>query len=281
MDVAAELAAALGLRLGRRLGGEWGAFEVTTADGARAVLKPLPVHEFFSMSRVTTAIELETALRAEGYPAPRYLDVGMVGAQPYTLQEFVSGETPSRLDIAYVERLLDLRRWHVGAAARAGLSSAAWRDLLLAGLDPDCAQARLVRERGDDAARRLLDRAVRVGATIDPAVLAVDDVLHGDFHHQNLLVRRGEVVAYVDWEGARAGDSRSDLLMLAFSAPDMQAIATGARRGLLDEVATIPADVRALIAASYAIGKLHFALAARPEALDWAIATAEQIFGPD
>jgi hypothetical protein len=174
-----------------------------------------------------------------------------------------------------------LRRWHVGAAARAGRSSAEWRDALLAGLDPGGPQARFVRERGNERALRLLDRAMQTGAAVNPSVLSGDDVLHGDFHHQNLLVRGAEIVAYVDWEGARAGDSRSDLLMLAFSAPDMQAIAPGARRALLDEVATIPADVRALIAASYAVGKLHFALATRPEALDWAIATAEQIFGPD
>jgi hypothetical protein len=281
MEPAAEVAEALGLRLGRRLGGEWGAFLVRTPAGAPAVLKPLPRHELFSMSRVTTAIELATALHAEGYPLPRYLDVGMVGEQPYTLQEFRPGEMPERLETAHVRRLIELRRWHVGAAARAGQSSAEWRDALLAGLDPGGPQTRVVRERGDERALRLLDRAMQTGAAVNPSVLSGDDVLHGDFHHQNLLVRGAEIVAYVDWEGARAGDSRSDLLMLAFSAPDMQAITPGARRALLDEVATIPADVRALIAASYAVGKLHFALATRPEALDWAIATAKQIFGPD
>lgn len=39
----------MGVHVLRRLaGGEWGAYLVSTAAGALAVLKPLPVHEIFA-----------------------------------------------------------------------------------------------------------------------------------------------------------------------------------------------------------------------------------------
>ena len=32
--------------------------------------------------------------------------------------------------------------------------------------------------------------------------------MHGDFHHQNLLIRDGRITGVIDWDGAGRGDRR-------------------------------------------------------------------------
>ena len=41
-------------------------------------------------------------------------------------------------------------------------------------------------------------------------------IVHGDFHHANVLVDRDEVTGVLDWEIAGPGDWRFDLVVLAF-----------------------------------------------------------------
>lgn len=47
----------------------------------------------------------------------------------------------------------------------------------------------------------------------------LDAIVHWDFTPDNVLVRDGRVTGVIDWEGARAGDPRFDLVTLAFYAP--------------------------------------------------------------
>jgi thiamine kinase-like enzyme len=59
-----------------------------------------------------------------------------------------------------------------------------------------------------------------VGHALVDDVLALNalqgDIVHGDFHHRNLLVADGRVSAVVDWDDADVGDPAFDLVTLAF-----------------------------------------------------------------
>ncbi|MGH7489772.1 MAG: phosphotransferase enzyme family protein, partial [bacterium] len=253
-----EIAAALDLHVERRLGGMWGAYLVTTERGARVVLKPLPRHEIFAMPRLAISVQLATELRNAGYPVPEYLDFGIIEGQTYTLQEFIDGETPTELSVSHVEQLIELWRLHRDVAAHTGNADPQWPAQLLAGIH---AESPALRDSDDPRVQRILDRALAAIDNADLGILRTADAVHGDFHQENLLVRGDTVVAYVDWEGCRGGDSRGDLLMLAFSSVDMRSIAPPARAGLLAEIdRSVPADVRALLASSYAVGKVAFGL---------------------
>lgn len=281
---AADLAEALDVTVVRRLaGGEWGAYLVTTAAGVAAVLKPLPRHEIFAEVRVRRAVGFARALRAEGYPIPAYLDVGVIDGQVFTLQESVDGEVPSGLQPAHARQLIDLRHRHIGAAApppdaEAVRSGSAWGTELVHQLRAvDGPDQTALRDCGDPRVIRLLDEATEVGERTDPAIFRGADVVHNDFHHANLLVRGDEVVAVFDWEGARAGDSALDLATLAWYASASQCPVTAATAALVrtELDATVPPEVRAALAARFAIGKLAFAVGSRPDELADTLEMAE------
>jgi aminoglycoside phosphotransferase (APT) family kinase protein len=58
--------------------------------------------------------------------------------------------------------------------------------------------------------------------------------VHGDFHHENLLIRDGRITG-VDWDGAGRGDRRFDLVTLRFGLrPDNSTAGARARLDLAD-----------------------------------------------
>ena len=72
-----------------------------------------------------------------------------------------------------------------------------------------------IRAAGGEAAV-LLGEIIDVGRSADPSVLRRTDAMHRDWHHRNLLVRGETVTAVIDWEAARAGDTRLDLVLLNY-----------------------------------------------------------------
>ncbi|MEQ4210245.1 phosphotransferase [Actinopolymorpha sp. B9G3] len=281
-----DLAAALDVTVVRQLaGGEWGAFLVSTASGAAAVLKPLPRHELFAEDVVRQAVEFARALRGDGYPIPAYLDVGVIDGQVFTLQEAVDGDVPSGLHPSHARQLIELRRRHIDAALPhdAVLAAGAWGAELVDWLcDGDGPEQQAVRRSGDPRVSRLLDEAIEVGLRTDPAIFRGADVVHNDFHYANLLVRGEEVVAVFDWEGARAGDSAVDLTTLAWyaSASDNPVTAATAALVRAELDAAVPPEVRAALAARFAVGKLAFAIGARPDYLPGTLEMAETWLRP-
>nr|WP_238342428.1 phosphotransferase [Actinopolymorpha rutila] len=269
----------MGVTVVRRLaGGEWGAFLVTTAQGSSAVLKPLPRHELVAEDRVRQAVEFARALRADGYPIPAYLQVGVVDGQVFTLQEAIEGEVPARLRLAHVRRLIELSRRHVGLAP----PDESWGEQLVAEIRPDASQTQTsIRNCGDPRVISILDEALAVGERTDPTVFRCDDIVHNDFHHANLLVRGDEVVAVFDWEGAQAGDCRADLTTLAwYLDPSRDHVEPAARALLRAEIDTIQPEVRAALAARFAISKLAFAVNARPQVLPQILRLAQTWLRP-
>ena len=70
-----------------------------------------------------------------------------------------------------------------------------------------------------DRSRELLERCQRAVRRFGERVPELDAIVHWDFTPDNVLVRDGRVSGVIDWEGARPGDPRFDLVTLAFYAP--------------------------------------------------------------
>lgn len=255
-----EPAAKLGLRLGRYLGGYWnGAYLAQDSHDRPVVFKQLPDEATFAEVRVQNAVTLEESLRADGYPAPEYFQVAVLEGRTYTTQEFVSGEVPSVLELAHVHRLLELIELQSDQAP----ADPTWAEQILRPLRPaDSHEQRLLHAAEDSLLRQLLDEINSVGDNTDPTVLHSSDIVHYDLHNRNLLVRNGAIAAVIDWECARAGDARLDLVALAWSdPPDAHTVSHDAAAFLARHIAAvIPHDVRAAIAAHLAFSKLAYAM---------------------
>jgi aminoglycoside phosphotransferase (APT) family kinase protein len=140
----------------------------------------------------------------------------------------------------------------------------------------------VVRAAGSRAAG-LLDEIVEVGTRVDVADFHNDDVVHGDFHHRNILVGGDRVTAVVDWEGARAGDARLDIAKLAFwsetvgrfpAEPDAAIYLKGFAE------LHIPPAVDAALAGLLALQQVNFAARSRPELREWSLEVVERILAP-
>ncbi len=242
------------------------------------MLKVLPPYAGLSLERVRRAVDLAGRLRADDYPIPEYWDIGAVDGRVYSLQAHCPGEVPERLTLAQAQRMVELWHRHAAAAPTPG----SWPAFALHALREGAADGPIdqaaVRAAGPGAAA-LADEVVAVGERTDVACLRSGDIVHGDFHHRNLLVdAAGGVTAIFDWEGAHPGDARLDLATLAFwsqatGQPCADWVAARAR-ALIEPLA------RAAMAALIAGGLLTFAVGARPGYMAWALEAVERVLAP-
>lgn len=255
-----EPAATLGLRLGRYLGGYWnGAYLAHDFHDRPVVLKELPDEATFTEERVLRAVALEDSLRRDGYPAPEYLRVAVVHGRTYTIQEYIAGDVPPVLEPAHAQRLAELIGLHSDRAP----ADPTWAEHLLSPLRrADTHEQRLLRHADNSEFRKLLGEINAVGSGTDSAVLHSEDIVHYDLHNRNLLVRNGAIAAVIDWECARAGDARLDLLALAWSdPPGSGSVHPDAAAFLAEHIsAVVPQNVRAALAAHLAFSKLTYAM---------------------
>jgi Ser/Thr protein kinase RdoA (MazF antagonist) len=256
--------------LSRCGGGEFGA-HLVERNGARAILKVWPDEQ--SAAEIGQSIELATRVRDRGQRVPRYLDVGVAGGLSYTLQEFVPGVLPEPLTLSHARQLVDLLAAHEGAAVGVAYERPRWW-------------------REWNAKVILASATGRLGALVeeladqpgpDFAGRPTGDVVHGDYHHRNLLVRGRRVVAVFDWEGAHPGDVRADLFKLAWwaAAITTQVTRPAARwlRGQVEQRLS-PFELAAY-AADVALWNLDFFGREHPAALDeWLLDAVERVLAP-
>jgi aminoglycoside phosphotransferase (APT) family kinase protein len=84
--------------------------------------------------------------------------------------------------------------------------------------------------------RALLDRLRAIAhahADVDVDV-AIDDVVHMDFHTANMLAIDHRITGVIDWEGSTSGDAAFDLVTQALYTPDLRTELLDAARARTD-----------------------------------------------
>lgn len=188
-------------------GGEFGAVRLLDREGRRFVLKAQPAE----LAPATT-----TALRALGYPAPRYVAWG----ERYHVQEELPGQPAGEwggAPEAITARLLELNELQADSAIETDRS---WPERVvesvMVGYSDYMVLATL--ECHSDQSRQLLRLCQRAVETHKTAVRSRRDIVHWDFTLANVLVEHGRVSGVIDWAGTCSGDRLFDLATLIYYA---------------------------------------------------------------
>ncbi len=277
---ALQVASALGLAVDGQLpGGEHGAYSVHSEDGSPQVLKVFPMAQ---EPVVVVGVDIANRVRIRGVSVPDPYMVGRSSGQVYTLQRRCAGAIASAaghcIEACHADQIL--RNWEQfdGACPEGGDWPEAVRRALTtgdAGLWAEHAPVRAAAEReaatasgiAARAAAELLDEIVSVGESFDPGALSRSGAVHRDFHHGNFLIDGNRLGAVIDWEAARPGDARYDLVSLSFWSEvqrGRQVSTESADRiaSYVDDV--VPPEVRRPLAALYGLHQLWYCTIHRP-----------------
>jgi hypothetical protein len=265
--------------IGRLAGGERGALAVDASDGAALVLKVFPLDDARGLAN---ALEVAARVRARGVPVPDPYWTGTTSARAYTLQQRCDGTVPDVFEGAHAVQMLDFWNAHEDALPEGGdWPERLVRALVVGDIELFAVHAP-IRAAGGDAAV-LLGEVIDLGGSADPSVLRRTDAMHRDWHHRNLLVRGETVTAVIDWEAARAGDARLDLVLLNYWC-DVY-VGSGVSRDAHERVTSFTAarvepDARRLLAALVALHQLWFVCALRPERLEETVTQVRGALAP-
>jgi hypothetical protein len=193
-------------------GGAWLAID---DEGRRVVIKWFPDEAV--AHRYEILVRTLSALRARGYPAPRYGPILVVPGATVAVQQLLHGRSGDPATPELVAQVLAINEMQLGVMDVPLLDHSSWGALI--------AHSLLVGESGycmhepvrtwSPRAAALVERIENIGAATDRAALPISGVVHYDLHTGNLLVDHGSLVAVIDWEGASLGDPRFDLVCFA------------------------------------------------------------------
>jgi len=188
-------------------GYQQGAYELRDRD-RRAVLKVhaghLPPKELGA-----TAHAIEEA-RLRGWPTPRWLAHGSLPNDGgYIIEDFVEGERPRRLGGAVLERLLEAVRLQADARPNTDQDWSAYIHRVV--FEGEAELAARMRARPETEA--LLRRLEQLTAPARDLPLPAEDLVHGDFVLDNVVVRGGQPYL-VDTAHAGKGTRAYDLATL-------------------------------------------------------------------
>lgn len=215
LDAAAAIAgiqARTGIRLellGSAVGGQVGAAYVRWPDGRDGVLTGGP--PVAESERTAGVLALA---RERGLPVPAYQLIADLDDTVVLVQERLPGRKPDRVDRPLVEKMVAINEKFAGLlAARTDVPAP---DLYLDHSGPGfCVHESL--EIHSDRSRRLLGWIREVGRS---GAMTGDDLVHLDFHPENVLVDDdGEITGVIDWDVAARGDRTFALVTLQFSLP--------------------------------------------------------------
>ena len=233
-----QLAETTGLVLvadGAPLGGQVGASYVRWPDGHRSVLTWQPPGTVSDVRRAASLLEVA---RAGGVPAPRYELVEELPAAVVIVQELLPGTGPTTITQRTVDSMIAIN--HRCRGLLAGRTNLPPPSLYLRTDGPGYCLHEPLR-RYDRRTARLLAAIEEIGAAL-PEHLVGDDLVHMDFHPENVLVNAtGEVTGVIDWDAINRGNGVFDLITLRFDlarrAPDL------GRRLQRHLAATVPEDL--------------------------------------
>ena len=208
-----QLARATGIELvnaGGCRSGQIGACYVGWPDGHQSVLTCRPRGQ---LAAARQAKALTAVGRAGGIPAPRYELVAELPGATAIVQELLPGIPPAAVTRRTVESMVEVNRHCRGLLAnRSDLPAPSL--YLLADGPGFCLHGPMAVY--DRRTTRLLQAVEEIGAAV-PERLAGDDLVHFDFHPENVLVdASGTVTGVIDWDGASRSDGVLDLVTLQF-----------------------------------------------------------------
>jgi aminoglycoside phosphotransferase (APT) family kinase protein len=214
--VLTELARATGIELadeGRCAAGQIGAGQIGAAcvrwpDGHRSVLTCGPAGYQGGEAGSLTAVA-----RSAGVPAPGYELVVRLAGLTAVVQELLPGAPPQVMTRHTVGSMLAVHERCRGLLA--GRPDLPAPSLYLRADGPGfCRHAPMAAYSRRTA--RLLAVIEQAGRAV-PERLPGDDLVHFDFHPENVLVDgEGSVTGVVDWDGAARSDGALDLMTLRF-----------------------------------------------------------------
>jgi phosphotransferase family enzyme len=217
-----ELADIAGVHLadgGRCHGGQIGASYVRWPDGHVSVLTALPTGQLTEARR---AESLTAIARAAGVPAPRFELIAELPSVTAIVQERLSGTPPATISRQLVTGMVEVNQRCRGLLA--DQTDLPPPSLYLRTDGPGfCLHDPMASYDGGTA--RLLAAIHEVGAA-EPECLDGADLVHFDFHPENVLVdAAGQISGIVDWDAAQRSDGSFDLFTLRFvlarTAPDL------------------------------------------------------------
>jgi len=202
--------------------GEQGAFIVFDQEHRKAVLKWTSGSQ--AISRLERARAVTDRLREKGYPAPRYLYIGEACGGTYSIQLALPGSPlPLNMTSGYVPRLLELNAMQVDQALP-GLPDGHQEAIstVLFGGEGYCLHSSL-EQYSPRTATLLSDLQRLVSAHLDTPH-RMNDVVHWDFQHANILAYGHQITGVVDWDAVSAGDCVFDIATLLFYSYDAREV---------------------------------------------------------
>lgn len=205
----------LSIRLeGRCPGGEVGAYFARLPAGEHVVFKwsENPERE----PRLRAVVDALTSLRMSGYPVPTYGPVLPFDGGVLIAQGRVSGTWSDVVSDALGGRILECRNATVGRGAP--IDDEPWGEFVLRTLCEGADGWALHQPLRDhsSATRSILGWIEDTGASTSLSAFHDHDLVHLDYHHRNVLQSAdGNLVAIVDMEGVRQGDSAFDIVTFA------------------------------------------------------------------
>ena len=154
-------------------------------------------------------------LRSLGYPAPEYVAVGIAGETWYVLQTAMRGDPiGNRVSLALLPQILHLNDLQRGQSE----SGDEGPDRIIRGVREGyvgyCVIDTLRTYSAESASMlTLLQRVVTANASECPRR---NDIVHWDFHTNNVLIEDDLVTGVIDWEGSESGDRAFDLATMLF-----------------------------------------------------------------
>ena len=212
-------------------------------------------------------------MREAGYPTPREDEPRLLSDGTLAcVTDFVSNVGPvAELTDALVDDLLSLIELQTDLAPDAS-GWAEWLSQSLSEGFEDWSRPEML--RADPRCAKLADRATAFGDTA-AGLSESNDLIHGDLHQGNLLVRAGRLAAVIDCGAVRSGDRWFDLVTaLTISATGPDSIRQQLRAVI---EAAVPAATLAVYVAHHGVRVLDWALTYAQEQVPfWVASTAKE-----
>lgn len=211
-----------------------GAWEVSSPDGGRGVLKVLAGRDVTAdLERRFAAVDV---LRGRGYPAPRLLCCGTIETGTYLIQERLPGSpVGGGFTGAHLDEILRLHELHAGIGVE--LPGEPWpapvTRPVFEGADGFCV-IESMRSYSSECSD-FLDELQELTRDNEAQAAARGDVVHFDFTYSNILAADGRITGVIDWEAAMLGDRGFDVATFAFYVFEDAAL----RRRLLTKAAEL------------------------------------------